>query len=265
MLGVRSIWAISVLASILILGSLGLSQNVYAASFTPLGDLPGGSFTSFANGISSDGSVVVGFGSSASGLEAFRWTSGGMVGLGDLPGGSFGSQARDTSSDGSVVVGFSSSASGGEAFIWDSTNGMQNLNTVLTNAGVVLTGYTLLTATDISDDGTKIVGFARGPLGLEAFLVELPLPPEEQAQNLIEDVEDLLDDETLNAGNANALIKKLEGVIKNIEQGDTDVACNELETLIDQVEAFVNSGKLSSPTSDDLISAVNEIKDSIPC
>ena len=38
-----------------------------------LGDLPGGSFSSFASGVSSDGSVVVGSGRSSSGGEAFIW------------------------------------------------------------------------------------------------------------------------------------------------------------------------------------------------
>ena len=74
--------------------------------FQSLGDLAGGNFSSAAYGISADGSVVVGQSSSASGLEAFRWTlDGGMVGLGDLPGGTFTSKARGTSADGSAVVG----------------------------------------------------------------------------------------------------------------------------------------------------------------
>ena len=71
--------------------------------------------------VSADGSVVVGQGNSASGYEAFRWTSeGGMVGLGDLPGGTFESSAWGVSADGSVVVGASNSASGDEAFRWTS-------------------------------------------------------------------------------------------------------------------------------------------------
>ena len=71
-----------------------------------LGDLAGGSIESGASGVSGDGSVVVGYGSSASGYEAFLWTSGsGMVGLGDLPGGSTESSAYGVSGDGSVVVG----------------------------------------------------------------------------------------------------------------------------------------------------------------
>jgi hypothetical protein len=42
-----------------------------------LGDLPRGAFQSVANGVSGDGSVVVGVGNSASGGEAFVWTAGG--------------------------------------------------------------------------------------------------------------------------------------------------------------------------------------------
>jgi uncharacterized membrane protein len=41
---------------------------------TGLGDLAGGSFSSVANGVSADGSVVVGYGSSAAaGAEPFIW------------------------------------------------------------------------------------------------------------------------------------------------------------------------------------------------
>ncbi|HJS07049.1 MAG TPA: hypothetical protein VJ809_05290, partial [Pirellulales bacterium] len=97
-------------------------------TFTPLGDLPGGVFHSAAFGVSADGSVVVGDSRSASGLEAFRWTStGGMIGLGDLPGGSFESVAGDVSADGSVVVGGGRSASGDQAFRWTSGGAMVGL------------------------------------------------------------------------------------------------------------------------------------------
>src|SRR5262247_1739273 len=98
------------------------------ATLQPLGDLPGGSFYSSAAGISADGSVVVGMGTSASGYEAFRWTAGGgMVGLGDLPGGGFASTAYGVSGDGSVIVGQGYSASGYEAFRWTAGGGMVGL------------------------------------------------------------------------------------------------------------------------------------------
>ena len=72
------------------LGAIGVTFPAQAASFQGLGDLPGGVFSSSAGGVSADGSVVVGSGTSANGYEAFRWTQAtGMVGLGDLSGGGF--------------------------------------------------------------------------------------------------------------------------------------------------------------------------------
>ncbi|PHQ88682.1 MAG: HAF repeat/PEP-CTERM domain-containing protein, partial [Sulfurimonas sp.] len=77
---------------------LSLSSLHAESELVGLGDLAGGSFFSRAFSVSSDGSVVVGESTSASGLEAFRWTqTGGIVGLGDLTGGSFFSRARDVS------------------------------------------------------------------------------------------------------------------------------------------------------------------------
>ena len=60
---------ITVLAS-----SLLFIDGVSAASFTPLGDLDGGNFSSRAEGVSYYGDVVVGTSESNSGTEAFRWT-----------------------------------------------------------------------------------------------------------------------------------------------------------------------------------------------
>src|ERR1019366_1164470 len=90
-----------------------------------LGYLPGGTYSS-ANGISADGSVIVGASGSASFEEAFRWTAGsGMVGLGHLPG-TTNSSAAAVSADGSVVVGTSYPASGNQAFRWTAGSGMQS-------------------------------------------------------------------------------------------------------------------------------------------
>jgi len=44
-----------------------------AGGMQPLGDLPGGSFSSEARAVSADGSVVVGRGATASGDRAFVW------------------------------------------------------------------------------------------------------------------------------------------------------------------------------------------------
>jgi len=146
-----------------------------------LGDLPGGSSRSSAEAASADGSVVVGYGYSASGYEAFRWTQdGGMVGLGELPGGSFGSSAHAVSSDGSVVVGQSQTDQGITAFIWDETHGMRSLQDVLVSLGLgtELTGWQLQSANGISADGLTIFGSGLNPDGNpEAFrAVVVPVP-----------------------------------------------------------------------------------------
>jgi probable HAF family extracellular repeat protein len=133
------------------------------ATFQGLGDLAGGSFSSLAQGVSADGSVVVGIGRSAPGSEAFRWTSGtGMVGLGDLPGGGFSSVARGVSADGSVVVGIGRSAPGSEAFRWTSGTGMVGL-------GDLPGGGFSSDANGVSADGSVVVGIGTSASGTEAF------------------------------------------------------------------------------------------------
>jgi probable HAF family extracellular repeat protein len=131
--------------------------------FTGLSDLTGGSFESEAWGVSPDGSTVVGRSSSASGDEAFRWTSAeGMIGLGDLPGGISSSRAWDSSTDGSVIAGVGSSASGGEAFRWTAGGGMVGLGDL---PGDVFFSEGL----GISADGAVVVGESRSASGAQAF------------------------------------------------------------------------------------------------
>ena len=91
----------------------------WSQSLTWLGTLPGGGY-SFANAVSADGSVVVGWADNAAWQRrAFRWTaSGGMQDLGTLPGYDI-SYASGVSADGSVVVGWAWNAAGYKrAFRW---------------------------------------------------------------------------------------------------------------------------------------------------
>jgi probable HAF family extracellular repeat protein len=113
---------------------------------------PGGS--SQCNGLSTDGSVIVGykdFFPGTNGTFAFRWTSaGGTQNLGTLPG-DVGSYAAAVSEDGSVVVGYSSASSGAvHSFRWTPAQGMQDLGTVA--------GRPASTAYAISSDGSFIAG-----------------------------------------------------------------------------------------------------------
>jgi probable HAF family extracellular repeat protein len=124
-----------------------------AGGVVSLGLLPGLTPQSVANGVSADGSVVVGeSGSRASDVHAFRWTAAG--GLQDLGPGS----ALGVSADGSVAVGFRAST----AMMWDATNGARSVRDVLIAAGADLSDWSLTDAFGISADGRAIVGTAVG-------------------------------------------------------------------------------------------------------
>jgi probable HAF family extracellular repeat protein len=129
-----------------------------------LGDVPGGIPAQRANGMSSDGSVIVG--------DGFRWENGVMTALEELYGSQ--SQAQAVSGDGSIIVGSSGWESYSRAFIWDEIHGVRDLNWVLVNEyGLDLGGWTLRNAIAISEDGTKIFG-GTGYSGY--WIAEIPEP-----------------------------------------------------------------------------------------
>lgn len=158
------------------------------AVMSTLGHLPAPSGTTRSTeacATSHDGSIIVGASSyttldgSYSQTQAFRWDSGSMIGLGDLLGGSIGSCAKATDWNGHTIVGWATTAGGRRAFVWDPTNQMRDLKGVLVSQGRELTGWELLEAVAISDDGTIVSGTGINPQGqLEGFRATLHTPSE---------------------------------------------------------------------------------------
>ncbi|MBX3376388.1 MAG: hypothetical protein KF678_05230 [Phycisphaeraceae bacterium] len=110
-----------------------------ATGMVGLGDLPGGSFQSFAFAANADGSVIVG-----------------MATIEGAPG-PFGP------------------GSASRAFIWDAQNGMRDLQATLMAAGAPMTGWNLKEARAVSADGRTIVGTGTGPDGnTQAWIATLP-------------------------------------------------------------------------------------------
>ena len=132
-----------------------------------LGVIGGANPESGAFDVSGDGHAIVGYSTTDLGLEAFRKVSNGpMVALGVLPGGTIESVALACSDGGEVVVGWGTTNQGQEAFIWDEAQGMRRLIEVLANEYHLNTsGWTLLSATDITADGKTIVGNGINPDG----------------------------------------------------------------------------------------------------
>ena len=155
------------------------SGNVRAARWTAaraevLAGMPAGD--SNARAASGDGTVVAGVaeGARPGDQELFRWTeSGGFQRLGDLPGGRVGAVPKGISADGSIIAGNSAGASGsGEGFVWDAAHGMRTLKDILTASGID-TGSTRFGITDLSADGTTVVGYTNDS---RAFVAVIPEP-----------------------------------------------------------------------------------------
>jgi len=126
------------------------------ATFQSLGDLPGGIFSSSVKGVSDNGKVIIGYGMTSLGEEAFRWTERtGMVGLGNLPDNIFKkSWANSVSPDGNVIVGYGDPVGQGwntyKGFVWTLSEGMREIGTLDTsNRSMALC---------VSGNGTVIAG-----------------------------------------------------------------------------------------------------------
>lgn len=116
--------------------------------FIGLGDLPGGTFYSFPDDISADGTVVTGSSRTESYEEIFRWTrTAGMVGLGIRDG-----SVNRVSADGSTVVAVGRLGGACDPNIFDCANFRWSTYAGLEPLPIVPNG--------VSGDGTLMVGSA---------------------------------------------------------------------------------------------------------
>lgn len=141
-----------------------------------LGDPVGGSFGSYAYGISGNGTVVFGQGASAfDGNEACYWTSAtGWVGLGTPS-----SAVWSSTADGSLLVGEAFIDGVYCAYIWDRSTGLGSpLEDYLsTNHGLVMGDWHLSVARGISADGRALVGYGTNANGeTEGWVIAIPEP-----------------------------------------------------------------------------------------
>ena len=81
----------------------------------------------------------------------------------------------------------------------------------------------------------------------------------EQIQLLDQDVDDLVAAGVLNKGQGNALKAKLSAALRQLERGNNGTATNQLRAFVNQVQAFVKAGILSSAEGQALIGTVSSI------
>lgn len=84
-----------------------------------------------------------------------------------------------------------------------------------------------------------------------------------QLESVVNAVEALVANGSLNHGNGNALIVKLESAIDKIDAGKVKPAVNNLNAFIHQVDVFVSTGKLTAAQGQYLVEAVTIAMDSV--
>jgi hypothetical protein len=70
---------------------------------------------------------------------------------------------------------------------------------------------------------------------------------------------------SLTQSQGDALIAKLHEIRTKIDTGQTNAACNQLSSFINQVQGFINNGSLTASQGQALIDAANAIKSSLGC
>lgn len=144
----------------------------------PLPGTPLNPLESWAQDLSANGSVVVGYAETATSIVPFRWTpSGGMSAL-PLTAGSTRGEANGVSANGSIIVGYSNIGSTDHAIRWDPVLGAQSIESILRAHGYssVLTGNLLVQAVSVSADGQTMTGWGYGPGGVQPWVATIPVP-----------------------------------------------------------------------------------------
>ena len=86
---------------------------------------------------------------------------------------------------------------------------------------------------------------------------------QEATEDVIDTVADQVSAGVLNAGTGDALISKLDGAVKKLDKGNTNPACNELGAFINQVNALINSGRLTPEEGQELKDAAQRVIDEL--
>jgi polyhydroxyalkanoate synthesis regulator phasin len=87
--------------------------------------------------------------------------------------------------------------------------------------------------------------------------------PEEQTQEIVDDVLDLLTSGDISTQSASSLTSTLETAIDKIEDGNTTSATGMLDAFINKVEQMIQTGKITQEDGQALIDAANSVIDSL--
>ena len=146
-------------------GLLWSGGTVEATTFTGIGDLIGGIFSSHASDVAANGATVTGWSETAVGAKAVSWnTIDGIVPLASLLGDDGTSHGYGVSALGNYITGSVGIGGVERAVRWDLDNQLVPVSLLGT-----LQGGTYSRAHSISADGTAVAGYGNSSGGWQAF------------------------------------------------------------------------------------------------
>ena len=91
------------------------------------------------------------------------------------------------------------------------------------------------------------------------------LTPEQQIENLMDEIQNLIDEGDLKQGQGKSLLVKLQSALTQMGAGDVAAAITQLQVFITQVDGFIKSRLLAREEGEPLIVASNAIIDQLSC
>ena len=92
-----------------------------------------------------------------------------------------------------------------------------------------------------------------------------PLTLAQEISSIKEEVNDLLASGALNVGQAGSLMSKLDRAISDLNNGNDSLACNRLQSFVNEVNALVADGILTQAQANPLLDGASAIMHAIPC
>ena len=134
-----------------------------------------------------------------------------------------------------------------------------NTNVSLVSATIVGGNLVLDYLPDQSGTGDiTIRATDSGGLFVEDTFTVTVLSAQEQMELIQQDVQDLVAADVLNGGQGNSLTTKLDAATGSLDRGKITTGVNQLNALINQINAFIKTGKLSESDGQALIDAIND-------